>query len=298
LKSSANTPADVRWSDGPAWFHAALAAPYRDGHVEVDSARLYYRAWGMERVELPVILLIHGFAAHTGWWHFVAPLLTTRHRVVALDLSGMGDSDHRSSYAQSWAASDIIGAVEALRLGSVVGIGHSAGGMRLLMAAARRPDLFQRLIALDTYIVFAGNRLPHPEGPQSVTGSRLYPDLATILSRYRLLPAQLHSRSWARHYIARQSVKPVEGGWRWKFDASLPAGADLEPDGSDLLPSVDVPVHYVWAENSVLVPAELARRIVSLLPRGHGPIGMPGTHHHMMFDQPEALIATLRALIA
>jgi pimeloyl-ACP methyl ester carboxylesterase len=286
----------LRWSDGPAWFHAALAAPYQEGHVEAEGARLYYRGWGMERAELPVILLIHGFGAHTGWWHFVAPLLTARHRVVALDLSGMGDSDHRSSYRQGWGAFDIIGAIEALRLRSVIGIGHSAGGMRLLMAAARRPELFQRLIALDSYIVFAGNC--HPERPRHVRGDKLYPDLATILSRYRLLPAQVQGRSWSRNYIARQSVKPVEGGWRWKFDPLLPVGAHLEPDGTELLPRVNVPVHYVWAEDSQVVPEELARRIVSLLPQGHGPIGMPGTHHHMMIDQPEALIATLRALIA
>jgi len=264
--------------------------------VEADGARLYYRVWGMERAELPAILLIHGFAAHTGWWHFVAPLLTAQHRVFALDLSGMGDSDHRSSYPPGWAASDIIGAIEALGLRSVIGIGHSAGGMRLLMAAARRPDLFQRLIALDSYIVFAGNRLP--ERSRHVMGNKLYPDLATILSRYRLLPEQLQGHAWARDYIARQSVKPVEGGWRWKFDPSLSVGTHLEPDGSELLRRVDMPVYYVWAEDSVVVSAELARRIVSLLPCGHGPIGMPGTHHHMMIDQPEALIATLRALIA
>jgi len=296
LQSPADTPPDLSWSDGPAWFHAALAAPYREGHVQVDGARLYYRGWGMERPEQPVLLLIHGFGAHTGWWHFVAPSLTGRHRVVALDLSGAGDSDHRSSYPQGRAAADIIGAIEALRLGPVVGIGHSAGGMRLLMAAARRPDLFQRLITLDSYVVFSGDR--HPERPPNLTGNRLYPDLATILSRYRLLPEQSQQRPWALHYIARQSVKPVEGGWRWKFDPSLPSGAHLETDGSDLLPRVSVPVHYVWAENSAVVPAEVARRTVALLPKGHGPIGMPGTHHHMMIDQPEALIATLRALIA
>jgi pimeloyl-ACP methyl ester carboxylesterase len=250
----------------------------------------------MERADLPVILLIHGFGAHTGWWHFVAPLLTAQHRVVALDLSGMGDSDHRNGYPPGQAAADIIGAIEALGLRSVIGIGHSAGGVRLLTAAARRPDLFERLVVLDSYVVFAGGR--HPERPERATGDKVYPDLATILSRYRLLPEQMQGHAWARHYIARQSVKPVEGGWRWKFDPSLPVGAHREMDGVDLLPGVHVPVHYVWAENSEVVSAELARRIVSLLPQGHGPIGMPGTHHHMMIDQPEALIATLRALIA
>ncbi|GIT39274.1 MAG: hypothetical protein Ct9H300mP8_04700 [Gammaproteobacteria bacterium] len=38
-------------------------------------------------------VLIHGSNAHLEWWRFVAPFLADQFRVVALDLSGNGDSD-------------------------------------------------------------------------------------------------------------------------------------------------------------------------------------------------------------
>lgn len=280
----------------PRWFVDALAAPFDDGHVNVGGARLYYRGWGPADEGRPTVLLLHGFGGHTGWWHHVAPALAERHRVVAMDLSGMGDSEHRSAYPPGTAAHDVIGLIEGLRLDPVIAIGHSAGGLRLLTAAGMRPDLFQRVIALDSYVVFQGE--DHPDRPGGVKGDKVYPDLDTILSRYRLLPDQPQAQPWVLNYIARQSVRAVEGGWRWKFDPSWPVGAHLEADGSELLPRINVPVHYVFAEDSRVVPAALARRIVSLLPQGHGPIGMPGAHHHMMIDQPEALIATLRGLLA
>ena len=36
----------------------------------------------------PVLLLVHGMAAHTHWWNETAPLLADRFRPVALDLRG------------------------------------------------------------------------------------------------------------------------------------------------------------------------------------------------------------------
>ena len=42
----------------------------------------------------------------------------------------------------------------------------------------------------------------------------------------------------------------------------------------------------------------MAERIVADLPDGRGPFAIPGAHHHMMIDQPLALIALLRGLLA
>jgi len=152
------------------------------------------------------------------------------------------------------------------------------------------------VIAIDSYAVFKGGQ--HPTAPPGLRGDRVYPDLASALNRYRLLPEQSHVEPWALAHIARHSVREVPGGWAWKFDPLMPSGPDHEEDGDELLARVRCPVHYVYGAESAIVDAALARRIVRTLPAGRGPIEIPGGCHHLMFDQPVALIATLRALLA
>src|ERR1700693_6173318 len=77
----------------PAWFSAALDAPVQVGMTTVDGASIAYRAWGDP--DGRSIVLVHGGAAHSRWWDHIAPMLTAGWRVVAVDLSGHGDSDRR-----------------------------------------------------------------------------------------------------------------------------------------------------------------------------------------------------------
>ena len=86
----------------PAWFSAALAAPVQEGVITVDGASIAYRAWGDP--DGRSIVLVHGGAAHSRWWDHIAPMLTDGWRVVAVDLSGHGDSDRRDRYSlDTWA---------------------------------------------------------------------------------------------------------------------------------------------------------------------------------------------------
>src|ERR1700729_2075043 len=99
-------------NDIPAWFSAALAAPVEDGSVDVDGARVRYRAWGDRGAR--GVVLVHGGAAHARWWDHVGPQLSAGLRVVALDLSGHGDSDWREQYSLGrWAAEVVAVAAEA-----------------------------------------------------------------------------------------------------------------------------------------------------------------------------------------
>src|SRR5690606_7545401 len=69
----------------------------------VDGCVIRWLAWGEPRG--PAVLFVHGGAAHSWWWSFTAPLLADRHRVLAIDLSGHGDSGRRERYSfTTWAA--------------------------------------------------------------------------------------------------------------------------------------------------------------------------------------------------
>ena len=79
----------------PKWLADALATPAEEDMIEVRGCSIHRMAWG--RRGRPGLVLVHGGAGHAHWWSFIAPLFP-QYRVVALDLSGHGDSGHRSRY--------------------------------------------------------------------------------------------------------------------------------------------------------------------------------------------------------
>ena len=80
----------------PAWFERALSDRGEAARVVVDDVAISYRVWGQHGK--PGIALVHGSNAHLEWWRFVAPFLADQFRVVAIDLSGNGDSGWRERY--------------------------------------------------------------------------------------------------------------------------------------------------------------------------------------------------------
>ena len=95
----------------PRWFLEALNTPYDRGSVEVDGCPINYLRWGDARK--PGVILIHGGAAHAHWWAFIAPQLARNHHVVALDLSGHGDSGKRSAYERETWADEVMAVAKA-----------------------------------------------------------------------------------------------------------------------------------------------------------------------------------------
>lgn len=292
-RSSSSTTSET---SRPSWVEWALERPGRSHFVEANGARLHFLSWNFEHTDRPTLLFVHGFRGHAHWWDFTAPFFTDDYRVIALDLSGMGDSAHREQYQPSTLAHDIIAIAELLGPSPVIAIGHSYGGSRVLRACAERPELFQRLIIIDSYVVFEGE--PPPREPPKIRGDREYPDLPSALARFRLLPTQPDAMVCLVTHIAEHSLRRSETGLRWKFDANLPPGGARETDGGQMLSRVIRPVDYICGERSVVVSRERADRVVQALPDVCGPIVIPDGHHHLMFDQPIALISTLRALLA
>src|SRR5258708_37392396 len=111
----------------PAWFSAALDAAVQEGTTTVDGASIAYRDWGDP--DGRSIVLVHGGAAHSRWWDHIAPMLTDGWRVVAVDLSGHGDSDRRDRHSLHTRAREGPAVAAGTRAAPArVGLGHSQGG--------------------------------------------------------------------------------------------------------------------------------------------------------------------------
>ena len=71
--------------------------------------------------------------------------------MVASDLSGMGDSDHRDGYNCATYIEELLKVAEKNELGSeTVIVAHSFGGMLAIKAVAAFPERFKGLILLDS----------------------------------------------------------------------------------------------------------------------------------------------------
>ncbi|MFC4000148.1 alpha/beta fold hydrolase [Prauserella oleivorans] len=268
----------------PRWFSAALAhTPEVRQLTSADGLTITYRAWG-DRTR-PGLILIHGAGASSRWWDHIAPHLPG-HRVVALDLSGHGDSGHRpAGYDVAEWAAEVSAVAVAEALDRPVLVGHSLGGRVAVAAAIAAPERFSRVVLVDTpsrhnTVVRLGNH-------------RVYACPDDAIQRFRTLPEQPNVLDYIRGHIARHSLRPVRGGWTWKFDPRI---FSTRPPLAQDLPKLTTPVALVRCEHG-MVPQHMADEMTHLVGDSMPVIRIPGAGHHPMLDRPLALAAALRRLL-
>jgi pimeloyl-ACP methyl ester carboxylesterase len=97
-----------------------------------------------------VVLCLHGWPQHWYEWRHLMPALADRHRVIALDQRGCGESEAtRDGYEKEELASDVLAVMDALGLERVKLVGHDWGGWIGFLLCLREPDRFERYLALN-----------------------------------------------------------------------------------------------------------------------------------------------------
>ncbi|CAM5593882.1 Alpha/beta hydrolase OS=Streptomyces alboniger OX=132473 GN=CP975_15350 PE=4 SV=1 [Streptomyces alboniger] len=99
----------------------------------------------------PGVLLLHGLMGRASHWASTARWLSERHRAVALDQRGHGQSEKppRAAFTREAYVEDAEAALEQLGLGPAVLIGHAMGALTAWQLAAKRPDLVRGLVICD-----------------------------------------------------------------------------------------------------------------------------------------------------
>ena len=91
----------------PQWFKDSIANTPEVLSVKVKGTKIVYNTWGDKKN--PGLIFVHGGMAHAEWWNFVGPYFAKTHRVIAMNLGGMGDSDWKKTYSiESW-GDEIVG---------------------------------------------------------------------------------------------------------------------------------------------------------------------------------------------
>jgi len=203
--------------------------PARTDFVTIDLPHLSLcaRQWG--DASLPPLLTLHGWLDNAGSFARLAPLLESRHHVIALELPGHGHSDHLSAgsrYHFLDYVADVLAAADALQLSRYTLLGHSLGAGVASLVASARPERIDRLLLIEGL------------GPLGDDGSHTLERFRDALAppdhnRKRLrvftsIEQAIQARSLvsglaedlARPIVERGLIE-VEDGWSWRSDPAL-----------------------------------------------------------------------------
>jgi pimeloyl-ACP methyl ester carboxylesterase len=112
-------------------------------------------------------------------------------------------------------------------------------------------------------------------------------------ARFRPVPDQPVIGYIAAH-VAKTSIHQVDGGWTWKYDPRIFNRGSFTPE---LLTRLDCRVALFRAEHGI-VSQQLSDVMYDRLGRVAPVVEIPAAGHHIMLDQPIALVAALRTLLS
>lgn len=276
----------------PTWFADAIATAPAVATAMVDGVPIRYRVWGAAAQR--GVVLVHGGGAHARWWDHIGPFLTAGgHRVIAVDLSGHGDSGRRAQYDfDTWAREVVEVTAHAELTGPPIIVGHSMGGLIALRLAVHSSERIGGVIAIDCPI-FEQTPEDRAASERRAFGPlRTYPTRAAALARFRPVPDQ-PCLPYVRAHVAETSIRSCPEGWTWKYDPRIFGGHAFDAD--DLL-RVRTRICMIRAEHGML-SEDVAAIIRSRGDRMAELVELPAAGHHVMFDRPLALVAAVRVLL-
>jgi pimeloyl-ACP methyl ester carboxylesterase len=131
--------------------------------VNVNGLKTFYESEGEGRP----LLLVHGAGGTSLYWGIQLSELSKKLRVIAIDLPGHGKSERLKEKATTERYADhIAGFMKQIKLKHAVIAGHSLGGLIVQQLALKRPELFEKLIIVDSSAKF-----PDPPGSSSQSGN-------------------------------------------------------------------------------------------------------------------------------
>lgn len=254
----------------------------------------------------PLALLHHANGFCKGVWGEVATSLSDRFRVVAMDARGHGDSSRPElpeAYRWDEFALDLIAVAEELVGDGRVelGVGHSFGGTTMLGAAARRPDLFGRILLVD----------PVTPPPQSVprTPERLA-HIEKLAGGARKRRSEWPSREEARRwwqgrelfsawrpealdlYALDGLAERAGGGVALKCAGEVEARVFENGEHTDvfaLARQVETPCLFLWAEQGNF-PRPVYEQLVASMAAGR--VESVPAGHLVPMERPDLVVST------
>jgi pimeloyl-ACP methyl ester carboxylesterase len=266
-------------------------APSHSGQVPVDGCSIAWAAWGA--VEAPVVVLVHGAGAHMGWWDAVIAELAGSFRLIALDLSGNGDSPGQGDYGGEQWAEEVLAVAGQVGGGRALLVGHSLGGRIAILAAARGLQTVRGLVLVDAPIRRPGNQSRPRFVPRS--SGRRYPTLEQAAEAFHLKPPEPILNHDLLRRVAAGAYRETDDGWSLKSDPSVYGRID-DRAVAESLAEISAPITMVYGGRSVSLDEDGRAFLVEAHPGPTELVRIEDGFHHLTFDYAPELAAAIREL--
>jgi epoxide hydrolase 4 len=251
----------------------------------------------------PLLLLLHGFPEFWYSWRHQIPALAEHFTVVAPDLRGYNDSDKPpriSDYTITVLVEDIVQLIHAFGHERAIVAGHDWGGAIAWTTALARPELVEKLIALN---------IPHPRlfiqhilsNPRQQLRSWYMlafqmpwlPELAIRAGNYRSIEKTfretvVHKEQFPDEVIAEYKQALAKQGALHSainyYRAMLRAGSAHSWLALD--PIARMPVQVLWGEQDFALGKELNRDLPRYVPDLQLHF-IPDASHWVQQDRPD-----------
>lgn len=245
----------------------------------------------------PVILL-HGIPTWGYLWHRLFPPLTQTHRVLIPDLLGFGYSEKSDRFDRSIARqAELVDTwMGQIGLTRAAFVAHDIGGGVALRLATLFPRRVARLcvmntVCYDSWPIEAMLQFGHPEAYRKLPAAA-----ATLLLRQAL--KQGFATSPAEEILTGLLAPYVtEVGKLSLIRNAAALNTNLTTELTPLLGRIQVPTLVLWGEDDRFQVVKYGERLAGDIP-GAQCVRIREARHFVMFDQPEAVSAHLRPLLA
>jgi pimeloyl-ACP methyl ester carboxylesterase len=285
--------ADARRTSSSTSRKTDLTQP-AERYANLNGLRIHVLEWGA--AEGKPIIALHGIARSACNFSHLAPRLSDRYRVIAVDMRGNGDSDWdpQGRYLVEDYASDIERLVDTLKLDRVLVWGNSTGGRVAQIYAGLHPDRVSGVIVEDV----------GPERPAAISDRRARrmkeeeggwatrEELVSRLRRdYPRTPENL-----LRDVTEHGTRVREDGRIVWKRDPAILSGfVPTELWGA--VERITAPILYILGGASSIVPPETQDRLRRILPHARI-VTMPGLGHYPSDEDAGAFLALVERFLA
>ena len=262
-----------------------------DRFLTINGLNIHFREWGAP--QLPPLIILHGFAAHSRSWDHVAAALASHYRVIVPDIRGNGESNWAPEYSWQLFIADTLGLMDALGIRQAVLCGHSMGGRTSYMLASRYPERVTKLIIVEAV----------PDDPKIRNDDppiEIYETIeAAVAEAYKQQPYA--DKETLRHEV-EHGLKLLEGRWGKRLDPALYTAiwsGQLNP-GTELewpaLAKIECPTLLIYGIHSMGKMKKEVTRMAQTIPDCEL-IEIPDAAHDLPNENPNEFIRGLRSYL-